>query len=307
MRKETRCTTCNKPIHKDCAIKGCCDTCYTANKKPATVPLETIPNVIRRSYIETYRTCPFKFYMQVLKGIREEMNPYQQVGIDLHEIFNLCSKNHAIQHETALEMFEEYWYNYPLALFGDEPQLKNKLYDRGIESINTYFYKIRSMPRAISTEQTLHTSIGDSYPTIETTLDRINPHPEGLEIVDWKTGNVMVGKKFTTDLQAPLYINAVNSHYEEKVKIFRLIYLQENKERIFERVDDNIYCCTVGKRDYIINIDEKIKEVKQIFNNINKGVFNVPRNNKDMYFNCKMCYLRKQDMCKGADIQSWRI
>lgn|GEM_PF-3125301 len=306
MRKETRCTTCNKPIHKDCAIKGFCDTCYTASKKPTTLPVEKIPDVIRRSHIETYRTCPFKFYMQVFKGIKEEMNPYQQIGIDLHEIFNKCSKDHSINHTTALEMFEKYWLSYPIELFDDDPVLKNKLYIRGTESINTYFYIIKNMPKAITTEETIHTSIGDDYPIIETTIDRINPFNDGIEIVDWKSGSVMVGKKFTTDMQAPLYIYGASKHFEKPVQRFKLIYLQENKERIFEQVSNNIYCCTVGNRDYIINIEEKIDEVKKVFDNIKNNRFNIPKNTKEMYYQCKMCYLKKQDICKGADIQPWR-
>ena len=46
-----------------------------------------VPDVVRRSYIKQYDDCPYQFYMEHSKGIKQEANIYAQMGIDLHELF----------------------------------------------------------------------------------------------------------------------------------------------------------------------------------------------------------------------------
>ena len=126
-----------------------------------------------------------------------------------------------------------------------------------------------------------------------------------LEVVDWKTGGVMVGKALSSDLQPPLYIKAVQENYDIKVRNFTLHYLSESKARVYERVNDDNYICTVGKREYKINITDTVKKVQHIFSQIKKGNFNIPVNAKDMYFTCKICHVRKAGQCEGAEMQVW--
>ena len=48
-----------------------------------TEHLTAIPDVIRRSHIETYRSCPYKFYMEVIKGMEQGDTIYTKMGTDL--------------------------------------------------------------------------------------------------------------------------------------------------------------------------------------------------------------------------------
>ena len=136
-------------------------------------------------------------------------------------------------------------------------------------------------------------------------MDRINLVDGELEMVDWKTGKVMVGNKFTTDLQAPLYIHAVKTYYKLPVRSFTFYYLNEEKTRVFERIDDDKYVCRVKNKEYVISITEAIREVKSTFGRIKHKDFNIPRDTKNMYYACKMCSFRKSSHCAGAEEQSW--
>ena len=62
IREKTTCAVCDQPLHKDCAIEEggtfYCDVCFTAKTEEVHDTDYTPPEVIRRSYIETYKSCP---------------------------------------------------------------------------------------------------------------------------------------------------------------------------------------------------------------------------------------------------------
>ena len=313
MRKETRCTTCNTPLHRDCAIKDggtfYCDVCYTVKEEGDSVKdvqIE-IPKVIRRSYIETYKSCPFKVYNEVLKGIEAPPTIYTQMGIDLHSLFDKANHDKSYTSDMMKKDFEQIWNGYDEKLFDVAWDVNHsKMHQRATDSIDTFFDVIKDMPDPFKTEETIEFSIGDDLPKISTTSDRVNIVDGELEMVDWKTGAVMIGQKLSSDLQAPLYIYGVRQTYNMPVRKFTFYYLEENKQRVFEKITNEEYICTVNKRQYHINITDAIREVQSLFSRIKKGDFNIPRNTKSMYFSCKMCHLQKMEVCKGADVESWK-
>ena len=305
------CSVCFSSLHEDCRIKEgdtfFCDTCYTErDMKPKRVDF-AIPEVIRRTYIETYRTCPHRFLKEVIEGHESPATCYTQIGIDLHDLFEkgLNDRTYAI-HSMVADFMTIWDETYPtMNLFTDEQQ-KEDMYKRAMDSIETYYMLLPDIPIPLVTEQTIRYSIGEGIPDVEFTMDAVLEGVDGLELIDWKTGQVMVGKKLSSDLQAPLYIYGVQQHFKRPVKRFTFYYLKDNKQRVFEHVQGNTYSCTVGKRDYFINLDDAIKEVSRIFAQINKGNFNIPHDTKSMFFACKMCHLPALGLCEGADMQAWR-
>lgn len=309
MRSAVRCSTCSEALHKDCAINDggtfFCDVCYTVKQEEGNKSEIVIPDVIRRSYIETYKSCPYKFYMQVIKGYEMPPNIYTQLGIDLHELIEKACQDKSYLKADMMKDFNNIWNEYNDELFDDVD--RDKMYARGIDSIDTIYEILKTLPeKPYTSEETINFSIGENMPLVQATSDRVDLINGELEVSDWKTGAVMVGQKLSTDLQAPLYINSIKEKYNMPVRKFIFYYLQENKKRVFERVDENNYVCIVGKREYRINLIDAIREVKTMFGRIKKGQFNIPRDTRKMYFTCKMCHLRKQEICSGADIQVWK-
>lgn len=312
LRKETKCTRCNEPLHKDCAIKDdgmYCDTCYLVKgeDKPA-IQIE-IPESIRRTYIELYRSCPYKFLKTVIEGHEPPPTIYTQLGIDLHEIFEDACLGQ-INKEESVKRFYEFFHAYDDSLFENEEQRKT-MEKRALDSLDTFFdVVLPTLPQTpFTTEETIRYNIGENIPDVEFTMDRVDEVDGELELHDWKTGNVMVGQKLSSDLQAPLYIYGVREHFKRPVRKFTFYYLKENKVRVFERSshDNDLYICRVNKREYHIRLTDAIREVKSLFSRIMKGDFNIPRDTRKMHFTCKMCHLREQGLCRGADEESWYV
>lgn len=305
-----KCQTCNGALHAECAINDggtFCDVCYTVKQSEGDKVDFTIPDTIRRTYIETYRSCPHKFFKEVIEGIESPPTCYTQIGIDLHEIFEKACNQPEYGLSDAMAEWSTYWDGYSDDLFADDDQ-REKMLLRGNESVEAFFEVVRPSlpPTPFITEQKIEFSIGENIPKVNFTMDRIDQVDGMLEMHDWKTGKVMVGKKLSSDLQAPLYIYGTQLHYGIPVRSFSFYYLQENKTRVFTRVDNDNFVCTVGKREYKINLTDAIREIKSIFSQIKKGNFNIPNDTRNMYFTCKMCHIKEMGICEGAEVQAWK-
>ena len=322
LRKETRCTTCSKPLHKDCAIKDngtfLCDVCYTVKEEGEIIQRNeiVIPDVIRRSYIELYKSCPYAFYLNVIKGLDVVSNSYAKIGIDLHDLFHRASLGELKTSKELIEAYTPIWNTYEDEMFEQDlslyksmtiQELKEKLWKQVIDGVDTFFTIMSKLPKkAFMLEENIVFSIGDNLPQVSITMDRIDEKNGELEMLDWKTGGVIIGQKISSDLQAPLYIYAVRQKYNKPIRKFTFYYLPENKVRVFERITNEDYVCTVNKREYKINLTDAIREVQGIFAQIKKNNFNIPHDVKKMYFTCKMCHFKRKDICKGADMESWK-
>lgn len=308
------CQSCNKPLHAECAINDggtFCDVCYIVKTQGGETLSFTIPDVIRRTYIETYRSCPHKFFKEVIEGHTQPQTSYTQIGIDLHEWFDKVCNDRSITKETVLLDMEKKFKEYPDELFssGFSSDNRDDLLERAISCIDTFFeVTLHSLPvTPFITEETIHYTVGENLPDVQFTMDRIDEIDGELEMHDWKTGKVMVGQKLSSDLQAPLYIYGTKRHYGKPVRSFTFHYLNENKTRVFVRspMEDDLYICTVGKREYKVRLTDAVREIQSVFSHIIKGNFSIPQNTSKMHFTCKMCHLQKQGLCEGADLQSW--
>lgn len=300
---------CEGPLHKECAIKEdgdhYCDTCHIVkSSEPMKLSFE-LPEYIRRTHIETYRLCPFKFKNEVLDGVAQPPTCYTQVGIDLHDLFEKALHDRSYHIDMMRDDYAALWNEYPDELFETEKQ-KEDMAKRAEDSIKTFYNTLISLPKPFVTEKTIFYSIGEDLPEVRFTMDLIVENEQGnLEMHDWKTGRVMVGQKINTDLQAPLYIYGVQKHYGRQVDSFTFHYLKEGKIRTFYRISENVYECQVRNNKYRIDLIEAIREVKSLFSRIKKGEFGVPKNPKYMKMACNMCHVRKAGLCRGAEDESW--
>ena len=62
----------------------------------------------------------------------------------------------------------------------------------------------------------------------------------------------------------------------------------------------------VGKKEYTVNIQERIREIKQIFARIKANHFAIPP--KINEWHCEnMCYFGKAGICAKGDAQRWKL
>ncbi len=304
------CSVCGASLHAYCTspkeiIK--CDECILKNISEEKNDSEEIkiPETIRRSYIDTYKQCPYKFYMEVIKGFEQPPTIYTQLGIDVHDLLDKASNDKSITEKDMWLEFLEKWDNYDSVLF-DSPEQKDTMFERAKNSIHNGFKYIQGLGAPHCTEQKMTFKISDDLPMISATADRVDIKGNALHVIDWKTGKPLTGQKLSSDIQAPLYIYAIENHFDKKVESFTFAYLNNNATRVFERINDDRFVCAVKKNRYEISLQETISLVTKILTKIKNNNFNVPNHNQSMYFTCKMCHLREKGMCEGALMQSWK-
>lgn len=309
-QKGVACAFCGKVMHRKCSNKKddqyCCDTCKLEKPKETRKQFE-MPKLVRRSHIETYKSCPFKFYMEVVKGIEQGDTIYTQLGTDMHELFEKGVLNVDYHKEKMSNDFIDLFKKYDAEMFSDKAQYE-KMFQRGLSCIDNFYKTLPTVAKTVATEEKIITPIATDLPDLSVTIDHIGETPDGKELIlsDWKTGAVMVGTKFSSDLQAPLYIYSAREKYNKPIKRFIFYYLDSNKQRVFERLNHDTYVCCVNKREYQINITNAVKDVQRVFSRIKAGEFNVPKDMKGMYFNCKMCHIKEKGGCQGVDVESWK-
>lgn len=325
--ESVECSICNKPVHKLCSIKDgdkfYCDMCYVNKTEVSDAPKEDIVllDVIRRSYLESYRTCPYLAYHYVVKKMEFNSSSFAQLGIDLHELFydynysKVQGKYYKKQDMIAdfrklFSKYEDNMFESDLILYSNRTidEHKEQLYNQGLACIEHFYLitesQLNNIPFEI--EKKLIFELDPDLPKVSITMDRIDEIDGELDVIDYKTGNVLTGKHLEEDMQVPLYIYAIRNEYKKPVRKFTLFYLEENKERTFVRRTDDIYVCTVGKREYKVSLRETVREVKKILVNMQKGNFDIPSNFKKMYFSCKVCPLKRIGGCEGAEKESWK-
>lgn len=314
----SNCVMCSKELTWEnktlCAKCGAeiCDECSSENKfkcnKCADKQKLKIPDVIRRSHIEDYRSCPYYFKLSVIDGLETNQHVLARLGSDLHDLYEHIQRGDVkilnIPYQTN-GILENIMKDYPDEDF-------DKLYDKSIRCNDNFVELLPTLiNKPIAFEERIEFSISEDLPKVTIAYDRLEEDENGdLHIVDWKTGKIMSGKKLTTDLQPALYLKAVEQRYGKMPKSFRLVYLGDTdkngryKERIFTSIDGNKFICRVGKKEYIQDISEQIRVVQKLFSQIKAGKFSIPA--KPDYFMCKFCCFKEKGMCSGSDLESWK-
>jgi RecB family exonuclease len=264
-----------------------------------------LPPTIRRSYIDTYKNCPYRFYKEAIEKVVDKYNIYAQLGVDLHLLFDKHIKEPMTKVAMLLE-YQEIFDKYSPKYFST-PELKEKMYDRGIASINGFFLISPTLPKPYKTEETLLLRLPNHDTKISCTIDRIEKERNGAYIIyDYKTGKTVHPSTTIKGMQLPLYIEAVRQNYEKEVSKFVFLYVSENKAIAFNNIGNGEYENVTEKREnhYRISIPKTLKETVKIVDKICKGKFEVNTKTVNRYY-CSVCHLQQKGMCCGPDLAGW--
>lgn len=311
-------------MHSDCAVKtrkgDFCDVCFEVQEESPSSP--ALPDSIRRSYIEDYESCPYSAYLDIIKGIELPGSSFAEVGILLHEIFeeyylasNKPTKAWMINYfDKSFNKIKKECFEFGVTLYKEKTLEThiNEMRQLGYNCIENFLtldaeWSMQPNRKMLAFEEKIVIDIGEQYPKVQITMDRLDEVDGELEVIDYKSGNVMVGKELQDNMQVPLYIIAVEKKYQRKVKRFVLHYLNENKTRVYERIDDDTFRCTVRANNwYNVSLLKTLERVKVDLSNMAKGKWDVPSDFKSMYFKCKTCSKKRYGYCEGAESQIWK-
>lgn len=295
------------PMHKECAnnCKSCggylTDMQFMRNKCKCVVQIKSSLNIVRRSHIDLYRTCPYAFYRECILGDEQETNKYALHGIILHEIFDKYSTQTNISKEDLQWEFAERWEKEKGTI---EPGLNEQLYEKGLNAIDGFmaFHSLVGLP--FITEENIHFEVGEDLPKVSITMDRVDKDENGdYHMYDYKCGKTFTGKKLADDLQLPLYCYAWKTSYGVLPKSFTFLFVSEGKERRYELVDDDTYVCIVRKKEYRVSVEKALDEARKTLQSIAKEQFSERCSN---FWHCNnFCYYKKNNKCDGGEEKIW--
>lgn len=304
------CSQCGVPLHVECAnhCLKCdailCDTCYASNSfmcEGCYKPDQEF-KVIRRSHLELYAACPYALYLELVKGVKPEPNDYATLGTIIHHYLDMLSNDILDDNFSFIKLAQEI-----------ETEFKNneKLEEfllTGHKCISS-FLEIKSLlGKDFTTEENIIFSLGDELPQVSCTLDRIDKVDNDIHISDWKTGKPMSGQKLITDLQPPLYIEAIHQKYGIYPKTFTLYYLAHNKLKVYTKLNTThpTYEVQSGRNAYVLNIEEALNRTKDILKKINNKNFTMPKDIGQWYCT-NMCSHYKTGICASSSKEQWKV
>lgn len=309
-----KCKTCGKPLcFTHFSLKsGICKSCREE--------VIALPSPIRRSHLDSYFKCPYQAYVYIMKQLKQEGNLWSNVGNILHDIFEQNSLSFGNSKEDELQKI---CYDKILTFIKENDAMvqhaqqltKNdvieSMLERGRVCTQNYFKYEASAPKPMHTEYYIEMPISidkdgnPCKPNISMTIDRINVLDDGeYEIVDYKTGKTSSGPALESGFQVPVYLLGFQHEFGILPKRFKLLYLEDDKERTFERIDDDKYQLIVKNNKYTISLKQSKRIIQDMLKDMSDGKWNVPTNLNGYYCN-SFCGVYQAQLCAGKDLAKW--
>ncbi|MDO8472004.1 MAG: ATP-dependent DNA helicase [bacterium] len=191
------------------------------------------PITISQTDLDTYLTCPYKYrYRQILK-IKVYPSAAMNFGISIHN--TLRAFFHDQKQGPTLDLaqlYQEYWIS-----GGYESKKQEKLrYLEGLSALQQAAPELAAIkPDQIEWSFNFPLKTGDR---VRGRIDRFDRHEDGtVSIVDYKTGSPKEEAQVRQDLQLGVYILAVETLAQKKVKTVVLDYIIYHQKVTVARAD----------------------------------------------------------------------
>lgn len=181
------------------------------------------PLQLSASAIETYRTCPMKYLLQQVWGIRGGPQAAMTFGTVMHltvrEFVREIRKQRKVPFEEVAGIFDREWH---AAGFQDDYQ-EEEYRKAGLEQLQAFCESYSSEPSDVLHQEKAFELALDPNVVVFGRMDQINRlGPKKIEIVDYKTGNPKRDKQAKDSLQLSLYALAAEEVFELEAE--RLIF-----------------------------------------------------------------------------------
>jgi DNA helicase-2/ATP-dependent DNA helicase PcrA len=218
---------------------------------------------ISQSNIEDYRACPLRFYFGKVLNLPSPSNPNMILGSVVHSVLEEAGRALSEKRVTPLDeliaTFEKRWSSVSL----DDPDRKERLRQRGHDILER-FVRVQAQKPGYPLELEKSFSIplqdaeGNEVANLVGRIDRIDAVPDGLEIIDYKTGKQPKNSK--NDLQLPIYSLACSQLYGKYPSAVTFLYLGDDDPLVSETCDP-------------ARLDEIKSEIMEIIDEINSSEF----------------------------------
>ncbi len=190
------------------------------------------------SKLDTYESCPRKYYFQYVLKIPQEGKTYFSLGSVVHSVVEHITRklNEGIDvsEEEALEMLDEFWQ--PSAYVSRAEEAQDR--DAAVKMVRDFLvHQAGKDSEIVGLERDVELDIEGRK--VRGKVDRIDRSGDGLEVIDYKTSKKMTTRpKLEKDFQMALYKLAVEKALDEDVEQVGHWYLRMDREWTIEMTED---------------------------------------------------------------------
>jgi len=245
----------------------------------ASAPKYELPRFYSYTQLQSYDKCPHQYFIDHVLKIPKPGKHFfsfgQAMHLTLQKFFGLLiSSQNAVQSDlfgrtksqdqlknnltlaTLLKLYEESW----IDDWYEDKKHKEEYYKKGKEILKEFFAKHEGgWPKVIGLEQGFKLRIGGQL--LYGKIDRVDELQNGIQIVDYKTGQVKDEDKITNDqkYQLLLYQLAAEEVLRKKPANLQFYYLENNSELNFLGSSNDITKMQEWVMATIKKIEESIK------------------------------------------------
>ena len=178
-----------------------------------------------------YEFCPYAYRFRYIERIPIPFRPRLTVGAIVHSVlhraFERLSDGVRLTRADLHELHAAYW--------RDAPRLNRErfpeIWDRGYELLDG-FWSARGHapghPVMLERRFRLRLRPGDAY-TVEGVIDRVDQRPDGLEVIDYKSGSRPSNLPGRLHTQLHTYALALERGFDRAVSRLTVYYLTDNE------------------------------------------------------------------------------
>lgn len=232
-------------------------------KKPTKIhlPEETnTPKYVSYSQLETFETCPLKYYYRYILGLTGTPSHALTFGQTIHRTLRdfhqaeMFGKEYSL--DNLLKIYQDHWIGE-----GYEDIEHRKLrFKEGLEILKQYYERYKNLlNKPVFLEKKFTVKTGNLFLT--GSIDRIDQNEMGeYELIDYKTGEGKRKKQeIDKDEQLTIYALAAKEVLKINPKSLSLYFIEQNEKVTTERSDEDL---------------EKIKQkMIEVFSQIGQSTF----------------------------------
>ncbi len=204
--------------------------------------------------MNSFDLCPMRFYFSKILRMPSPSGPQLVFGSVIHSILEEGGKRLIAGEEVSVDMllseFESRWHHVVL----DDPDRKERLRQKAKDHLANFVAMQSKMSgKTVDVEKSFKFVVGDTQ--VRGKIDRVDQTPDGIEIVDYKTGK-RDNKKLKSDLQLPVYSMACRELYGKYPAKVTYMFLTEDEPFSQSPEDlEKIECDITEKIEEIQNSD----------------------------------------------------
>jgi len=186
--------------------------------------------------IDSFQTCPLQFYFGKVLRIPTPPNSNAMLGSVMHSVLQEAGqtlrKSQGLKIDDLVASFEKQWAGVTLP----DPDRKERLRSRGRELLERFvrMQEARS-GKPIELERKFEFPLVDTGENnairIKGRIDRVDSTPEGLEVIDYKTGKQKSPSELKSDLQLPIYALACKELFGQLPSRVTYMFLGDDSQQ----------------------------------------------------------------------------